>query len=313
MHHDACFDWNSDMNAYTEEVNRLLVRDGSCMHMFNPKRMQWYTVQLGITAEEVSPQKGGSVAPAFSKLPAHICLLLTSSGIIRTVHGAPADDQPPGGAEKPHVTACEPLCAPLAGGVGIPGGFGSVWAAVPAIVEEVCPNSLPPPAPLTEDKRKGRITPKYCLPRRESTCGTVTRMPRETDFTHPRVRQASHSAIRRPQFRAEARTHFGDGSKLQKEKRWPLFFQPVCRCVPRWGPGGIRTPGGTEQGRVEAVWTALHPGWPQISFGIDLRHRFGAICLRCRGTLCRREKQLDTHNCPQCGQLRGFEKAFFCL
>ena len=51
MHHDACFDWNSDMNAYTEEVNRLLVRDGSCMHMFNPKRMQWYTVQLGITAE----------------------------------------------------------------------------------------------------------------------------------------------------------------------------------------------------------------------------------------------------------------------
>ena len=51
MHHDACFDWNSDMNAYTVEVNRLLVRDGSCMHMFNPKRMQWYTVQLGITAE----------------------------------------------------------------------------------------------------------------------------------------------------------------------------------------------------------------------------------------------------------------------
>lgn len=51
MHHDASFDWNSDMNAYSEEVNRLLAQDGSHLRMFNPKRLKWYTVQTGISEE----------------------------------------------------------------------------------------------------------------------------------------------------------------------------------------------------------------------------------------------------------------------
>ena len=49
MHHDACFDWNSDMNAYSEEVNRLLAQDGSRMRMFNPMRLKWYRICLGIS------------------------------------------------------------------------------------------------------------------------------------------------------------------------------------------------------------------------------------------------------------------------
>ena len=49
MHHDASFDWNSDMNAYSEEVNRLLAQDGSHMRMFNPMRLKWYRICLGIS------------------------------------------------------------------------------------------------------------------------------------------------------------------------------------------------------------------------------------------------------------------------
>lgn len=51
MHHDACFEWNSDMNAYANEVNRLLAQDGSHMKMFNPQRMKWYTIKIGITLD----------------------------------------------------------------------------------------------------------------------------------------------------------------------------------------------------------------------------------------------------------------------
>lgn len=49
MHHDACFDWNTDMNAYTAEVNRLLSGDDCPMRMFNPQRLKWYTIQIGIS------------------------------------------------------------------------------------------------------------------------------------------------------------------------------------------------------------------------------------------------------------------------
>ena len=51
MHHDACFDWNSDMNAYTDEVNCMLRRDNSPMRMLNPVRVKWYTVHMGISAD----------------------------------------------------------------------------------------------------------------------------------------------------------------------------------------------------------------------------------------------------------------------
>lgn len=51
MHHDACFDWNSDMNAYTQEVNNLLKQSGTSMRMFNPQRMKWHTVQMGISID----------------------------------------------------------------------------------------------------------------------------------------------------------------------------------------------------------------------------------------------------------------------
>ena len=48
MHHDACFDWNSDMNAYAETVNRIFAQSGRCMQMFNPQRMKWYTIRTEI-------------------------------------------------------------------------------------------------------------------------------------------------------------------------------------------------------------------------------------------------------------------------
>lgn len=48
MHHDASFDWNSDMNAYAKSVNQLFAENSSHLRMFNPKRMRWYTVQMGI-------------------------------------------------------------------------------------------------------------------------------------------------------------------------------------------------------------------------------------------------------------------------
>lgn len=51
MHHDACFEWNSDMNAYANEVNRMLAQNHSHMKMFNPQRMKWYTVNMGISEE----------------------------------------------------------------------------------------------------------------------------------------------------------------------------------------------------------------------------------------------------------------------
>ena len=51
MHHDASFDWNADMNAYANQVNEILSKDGCPMRMLNPERLKWYTVQLGITAE----------------------------------------------------------------------------------------------------------------------------------------------------------------------------------------------------------------------------------------------------------------------
>lgn len=51
MHQDACFDWNSDMNAYANRVNQLLKEDGCPMHMINPERLKWYTVSMSIQVE----------------------------------------------------------------------------------------------------------------------------------------------------------------------------------------------------------------------------------------------------------------------
>ena len=51
MHHDASFDWNCDMNAYTNDVNHIFESDGSFMRMFNPERFHWYTISMRIFAE----------------------------------------------------------------------------------------------------------------------------------------------------------------------------------------------------------------------------------------------------------------------
>ena len=61
---------------------------------------------------------------------------------------------------------------------------------------------------------------------------------RRNNFTHPRVGQASRPAIRQPQFRAEARTHFGRPVDRKAERRKkPPMFGPMSRCVPSFGRG----------------------------------------------------------------------------
>ena len=49
--------------------------------------------------------------------------------------------------------------------------------------------------------------------------------------------QASRPAIRRAQFRAEARTHFGRPVDRKAEKKKPPMFGPMSRCVPSFGRG----------------------------------------------------------------------------
>ncbi len=51
MHHDACFEYNADMNAFTQRVNDLLDEDGRRMRMFNPQRLKWYTLKSGISLD----------------------------------------------------------------------------------------------------------------------------------------------------------------------------------------------------------------------------------------------------------------------
>lgn len=51
MHHDLSFEWNADMNAYTEKVNKLLREDNCPMTMFNPERLKWYTVHAEISID----------------------------------------------------------------------------------------------------------------------------------------------------------------------------------------------------------------------------------------------------------------------
>ena len=51
MHHDASFEWNADMNAFSNEVNGIFHKAGSFMRMFNPERLKWYTIRLGIRVE----------------------------------------------------------------------------------------------------------------------------------------------------------------------------------------------------------------------------------------------------------------------
>ncbi len=48
MHHDASFDWNADMNAYSQSVNAQFEAHHTAMRMFNPERLKWYTIQMGI-------------------------------------------------------------------------------------------------------------------------------------------------------------------------------------------------------------------------------------------------------------------------
>ena len=52
MHQDASLDFNADMNAYAWEVNRYFIENGANMVMFNPQRLKWYTVQLGVSLSE---------------------------------------------------------------------------------------------------------------------------------------------------------------------------------------------------------------------------------------------------------------------
>lgn len=49
IHHETAYAFNSDMNRFSEEVNALLDAKGSACRMLNPKRMKWYTVQMGIS------------------------------------------------------------------------------------------------------------------------------------------------------------------------------------------------------------------------------------------------------------------------
>lgn len=48
MHQDASCAENSDMNLFAQKVNEQFAQKGCTAQMFNPKRLKWYTVQLGI-------------------------------------------------------------------------------------------------------------------------------------------------------------------------------------------------------------------------------------------------------------------------
>lgn len=77
------------------------------------------------------------------------------------------------------------------------------------------------------------ITPKY-YPRSAESAGTVgTCTVGEAVFTHPRVGQASRPAIRRPQFRAEARTHFAIRSRRAEKEtgRCPVIDSATYRVL----------------------------------------------------------------------------------
>lgn len=52
MHHDACFDYNLDMNNFTRTVNEIFQCDGYGMKMFNPQRLKWYALHMGVSACE---------------------------------------------------------------------------------------------------------------------------------------------------------------------------------------------------------------------------------------------------------------------
>lgn len=51
IHHESAYVSNADMQTFTENVNRLLAERGSVCRMFNPQRMKWYSVSLGIAAD----------------------------------------------------------------------------------------------------------------------------------------------------------------------------------------------------------------------------------------------------------------------
>ena len=51
MHHDAAFEWNADMNAYTDAVNKIFRNNQNRMTMFNPKRFKWYNAFVGLAEE----------------------------------------------------------------------------------------------------------------------------------------------------------------------------------------------------------------------------------------------------------------------
>lgn len=54
VHHETAYAMNADMQAFTEEVNRLLAEKGSLCRMFNPQRMKWYIIQMGIQLSEAT-------------------------------------------------------------------------------------------------------------------------------------------------------------------------------------------------------------------------------------------------------------------
>ncbi len=52
MHHDAAQDDNADMNAYAKRVNAEFKAHAMPMRMFNPERLKWYNIQMGIYPAE---------------------------------------------------------------------------------------------------------------------------------------------------------------------------------------------------------------------------------------------------------------------
>ncbi len=51
VHHEAAYAMCADMQAYTEKVNSILTEKGCACRMFNPERMKWYSIGMGISLD----------------------------------------------------------------------------------------------------------------------------------------------------------------------------------------------------------------------------------------------------------------------
>ncbi len=52
LHHNNARARGEDLNAYFQEVNKVLKADGSTARAFNPEPYKWYTIQTSIVADE---------------------------------------------------------------------------------------------------------------------------------------------------------------------------------------------------------------------------------------------------------------------